>query len=243
MRKASVVILALGLLAVLPTASSAGAGPRFHGRSGTAGFGAGGTFHGHGHSCRKDGFHGFHGTQGFHGGSSFHKHGFQGHRAFPRHFGGFGVVVVGPPLVVFSPPLFDPFPTYYSAPVYAPPVSYASAVSPPVMYSPPAVSQPPAAPGPQVVQYPNGRYELRGDGIRTPYTWVWIPNPPPPPPPAPPSAPPADTPSGAPTSGDPPAIQRPVYHWVDEQGVAHWTNRFEAVPRRYREVAKRIEPS
>lgn len=42
---------------------------------------------------------------------------------------------------------------------------------------------------PTVVQYPNGRYVLYGDGIYTPYQWVWIPNPPlfppvPPPPPA-----------------------------------------------------------
>lgn len=38
-----------------------------------------------------------------------------------------------------------------------------------------------------VVQYPHGRYELRGDGVYTAYQWVWIPNvpvaPPPPPPP------------------------------------------------------------
>jgi hypothetical protein len=41
----------------------------------------------------------------------------------------------------------------------------------------------PAAPTPSVVHYPHGRYELRGDGVATAYTWVWIPNPPPPPPP------------------------------------------------------------
>jgi len=47
-----------------------------------------------------------------------------------------------------------------------------------------------------VVQYPQGRYELRGDGIGVPYYWLWVPavvvaTPPPvviapPPPPAPP---------------------------------------------------------
>ena len=58
---------------------------------------------------------------------------------------------------------------------------------PPVYYAPaPAYSAPPAyvrqtyvAPAPaQPIQYPHGRYELRGDGIATAYQWVWIPNPP-----------------------------------------------------------------
>ena len=231
MRKAFTVVSVLGLLTVLSTASPVAADPRFHGRGGGGRFGDGGSFHKHGHSFHKHG-------------SSFHKHGVHGHRVFPRHFKGFGVVIA-PPLVVYSPPLFDPFPSFYTAPVYAPPVSppvvYSPPVSPPVMYSPPLVSQPPP-PSPQVVQYPNGRYELRGDGIRTPHTWVWIPNPPPPPP-APPSAPPAGTPDGAPTSRDAPETRQHVYHWVDEHGVAHWTNRLESVPRRYRDVAKRVEPS
>jgi len=43
---------------------------------------------------------------------------------------------------------------------------------------------------PNVIQYPNGRYELHGDGIYSAYQWIWIPNPnpaplPPPPPPPP----------------------------------------------------------
>lgn len=42
---------------------------------------------------------------------------------------------------------------------------------------------------PAVVQYPHGRYELRGDGLTMPYLWVWIPSPPPPPPPPPPPTP------------------------------------------------------
>ena len=49
-----------------------------------------------------------------------------------------------------------------------------------------------AAPTVTVVQYPHGRYELRGDGVRVPYHWAWIPiqyyayaaAPPPPAPPA-----------------------------------------------------------
>ena len=176
----------------------------------------------------------FHGRSGgrFHGHSvhnrapSFHKHSFDRHRFFPRHFGAFGVVVA-PPVVVYSPPLFSAPPPYYSAPpLYAPPV----------MYSPPPFTQP-TPPPPRVVHYPTGRYELRGDGIGTPYTWIWIPNPPPPPP-APPTAPPAGAPSGAPVSGDTLPERQPVYQWVDEQGVAHWTNRLDRVPWRYREEAK-----
>ena len=42
----------------------------------------------------------------------------------------------------------------------------------------PAASLPTSvAPGPveYVVSYPEGRYELRGDGAATPFHWVWIP--------------------------------------------------------------------
>ena len=55
-----------------------------------------------------------------------------------------------------------------------------------------------------VAVYPNGQYELRGDGFRVPYYWVWIPAvamaPPAPPPtylPAPESAPPPLAPPAA----------------------------------------------
>jgi hypothetical protein len=53
------------------------------------------------------------------------------------------------------------------------------------VYAPVAVV---ASSTPSVVQYPHGRYELRGDGVYTAYQWVWIPNAPavPPPPPPPP---------------------------------------------------------
>ena len=58
----------------------------------------------------------------------------------------------------------------------------------PLFYSRPVVYTQPAA-YPTVVQYPNGRYELRGDGVYTAYQWVWIASRPlpPPPPPAPPA--------------------------------------------------------
>jgi hypothetical protein len=48
-----------------------------------------------------------------------------------------------------------------------------------------------AAPVPadRVVTYPEGRYQLYGDGTRVPYYWVWVPSgatvTPPPPPPVP----------------------------------------------------------
>src|SRR5690242_9329057 len=45
------------------------------------------------------------------------------------------------------------------------------------------------APSDRVVTYPEGRYQLYGDGTRTPYYWVWVPagasTVPPPPPPVP----------------------------------------------------------
>ncbi len=82
-------------------------------------------------------------------------------------------VVYAAPVVVSQPVVYYTYPTVYAVPVYTVP--------------PPAVV---ATSAPTVVQYPHGRYELRGDGVTTPYFWVWIPNPPPPPPP------PASQPSG-----------------------------------------------
>jgi hypothetical protein len=210
MKKASVVVtVSLGLLATLSMAPTADADPRFHGRSAGGRFGGGHSFHAHGHA--------------------FHNHGFGHHRFFPRRFVTFGVVVAPPVVVYSSPPVFYAPPLYYSVPVYAPPP----------VYDPPAYSQPaPAPPPPRVVEYATGRYELRGDGVTTPYAWVWIPNPPPPP-----AAPPPAPPEAAPTSSHvPPARHMQFYRWADEQGVVHWTDRLEAVPQRYRQEAKPPEP-
>jgi hypothetical protein len=209
-QRAIVVVVFVGLLASLATATSVAADSRFRGRGG-----------------RTLGVARQHAP-------AVHTHRFDHRRRFPRHFGGFGVVVAAP-VVVYTPSLFaaslraDPAP-------YAPPVISGP---PPVVFSPPPppFSQPAPAPLPRVVQHPTGRYELRGDGIGTPYNWVWIPNPPPPPP-APPAAPPAGTPNGPPTSGDALPTRELVYQWVDDQGVAHWTNRADRVPRRYREEAR-----
>ena len=88
-----------------------------------------------------------------------------------------------------------------------------------------------------VVEFPTGRYELRGDGITEPYRWVWIPKPP--------TAPPAEPPSPVPpTSGEAgPTRHAPLYRWTDEQGTLHYTDRLTAVPDRYRAKARRGEPS
>jgi hypothetical protein len=85
---------------------------------------------------------------------------------------------------------------------------------------------------PNVIEYPHGRYELRGDGITIPYRWVWIPNPP--------AGPPADAP---PAPGPPappgPASKLELYRWTDAQGAVHWTDRYDAVPEQYRSQATR----
>lgn len=167
------------------------------------------------------------------------------HRFFvPRQhfFPKFGApaIVTGPffPVVVSAPPVI----------VSAPPIVYAQ--PPPVVYAqPPVVSVAPAPPPiPTVIEHPTGWYQLRGDGVTTPYVWVWIPKPPPPPPseapagvpPEPPSkAPPADSssmPSAQPRSSASPGE---IYRWTDEEGEAHWTDRLNNIPERYRANAQR----
>ncbi len=88
---------------------------------------------------------------------------------------------------------FYPWPYYY--PYYYPaPAVYAA----PTVYTAPTTYAQPQAPRVQrEVVFAEGRYVLSGDGVSTPYQWVWVPNPPaaPPAPPNPPqTAPPTDTP-------------------------------------------------
>jgi hypothetical protein len=147
----------------------------------------------------------------------FGTHPFVAHPFVHRRFVPFGVIAS--PVIVYAPP-----PVVYSAP----PVFY---TPPPTMGTVAVAPAPP--PMPTVIQYPTGRYELRGDGVTTPYVWVWIPNPPsaPPPPPTPPSglpAPPEET------SDPPPARNSQLYRWTDEQGAVYWTDRWDAVPEQYR---------
>jgi hypothetical protein len=115
--------------------------------------------------------------------------------------------------------------TRFAVPVYAAPLTFYGSPEyselPAVIVPPPDTSVrlvPPPPPERDVIHYSDGRYELRGDGISTPYRWVWIPSPPP-----------------------PPGSRRDVrlYGWIDEGGVLHVTDRLNTVPERHREQAKR----
>ena len=113
-----------------------------------------------------------------------------------------------PPPVIYAPPqvIYAPQPAYYpQGPSYAP---AAAAPAPP---PPPA-----APPEPRVVEFDSGRYEMRGDGIREPYVWVWVPRAP-------------STPPGMPPK--PPAT---VYRWTDERGVTILTDDPNKVPPQFR---------
>jgi hypothetical protein len=34
-----------------------------------------------------------------------------------------------------------------------------------------------------------------------------------------------------------------VFRWTDDEGVVHLTDRWDAVPRRYRDAVRQVEPS
>ena len=102
------------------------------------------------------GFHsgGIHGN-GFHG-SGFH------HRGLRRFDCCVGSAFSGGVCLSAYPypyPVYDE-PTYVPAPVYQ---------------EEPTAAAPPAQPE---VCYVGGCYHLRGDGVSTPYQWMWVPNPP-----------------------------------------------------------------
>ncbi len=113
---------------------------------------------------------------------------------------------------------------------------------PPDVYGPISAVTTLSAAMPRVVEYPGGRYELRGDGISVPYVWVWIPNAPlgPPPTPAASPAPPALEPSSSAPVAE--RASRPhrtrIYRWTDDQGVVNLTDDLESVPERYRTQAR-----
>src|SRR5262249_26282412 len=178
------------------------------------------------------------------------------HRRFPNSGFSSGPGIVG----VIAPPLSYPYndPGYYDATYGDPGAGYAvpPAYSAPVYgavpdYGPPVNTvslAPPPPPMPSVVEYPNGRFELRGDGMTSPYNWVWIPNPPPPPPPAAPSAGPMFPPPGPVFSDDrpfdrPSLSSRRIYRWTDDQGVINLTDRLDSVPAKYRGAAAQTPPS
>jgi hypothetical protein len=107
---------------------------------------------------------------------------------------------------------------YVTGPAFYEPLVYAAPPPPAVTAAPVAAPVAPPPPERDVIHHPEGRQELRGDGVVTPYRWVWIPNPPPPP-----------------RSGR----DAPLFAWIDEQGELHVTDRWERVPERYRAEAKR----
>jgi len=90
----------------------------------------------------------------------------------------------------------------------------------------------------QVPVVPGGAAQVRGDGVTMPYVWVWIPKPPPAPsqpaaviPPVPPPPVASLIPDG---TTDSPPRRKGLFRWVDEEGVAHWTDQRESIPQRYR---------
>jgi hypothetical protein len=180
----------------------------------------------HADGGRGSGFRGVRG--GMHGTDFQHRDGVQHRGNFHRGccWGGafvgwpVGISVLGAPYYAYpySDPVY-PDPVYVPAPAYQP--------QPQVYLAPPAQSE---------LCYVGGCYRLQGDGMSAPFRWVWIPTVPEPPP-APPTAPPAAAPApGAPAPADPTASRptQQLYRWVDEQGIANWTNNREAVPERYR---------
>ena len=134
--------------------------------------------------------------------------------------------VIAPPVIVYAPPAYTP--PVYARPVYVPVPVYYPPVSAPAPAPAPAASPPPP-PVETIIEFANGRYELRGDGITTPYRWVWVPNPP--------TAPPAEA---APTVAPEPARRIELYRWTADDGVVHLTDRWEKVPEAYR--AKATKP-
>ncbi len=95
-----------------------------------------------------------------------------------------------------------------------------------------------AAQVPTIIEYATGWYQLRGDGVTMPYVWVWIPKPPPAPsqpaaviPPVPPPPVASLIPDGT-TDSSP--RRKGLFRWVDDEGVAHWTDQRESIPQRYR---------
>jgi hypothetical protein len=156
------------------------------------------------------------------------------HHFFPRFP---STVFFYAPAPFYTSPVETASPVVSAAPVvtaspviYVSPTVYVSTPSVPSLPDPAAVAPPAAPPLPTVVEHPTGRYELRGDGVGTPYVWVWIPNPPPAPPPSR-----EEKPAALPAPGG----GSQTYRWTDEEGTTFWTNRLEKIPEPYRSRALR----
>lgn len=145
-------------------------------------------------------------------------HFFVNHRGdFAPFVGGSGyigsssvIMTAPPPVVVDISPVF-----------YAPSPAWGSGYDV-------ALAAPASLPTQTVIDHPTGWFQLRGDGVTTPYTWVWIPKPPVVPAAVSEPARPAD--SSREQRAD-------AYHWTDDKGVTTFTNRLEKVPRRFRDQA------
>ena len=177
---------------------------------------------------------GFVGRPGFNNG--FNNHGFNNHgfnQGFNHHrFNSNSVIFVGPSPFWYSSSLYSSPPVVYAPPpVYIAP-QFVYQTPPPAAYYP---SAPSAPPGPRVVEFPTGHYELRGDGVATPYSWVWVPNPPSAPPGAPPVPAAPDAPPVGPSSRPAaPAPSKTIYRFTDDNGVIVLTDDINRVPDRYR---------
>jgi len=227
LRALAAAVVSTILLASITIAPADAGGPG----AGSRGFNPAGGFQGFN---PRGGFQGFNpggGFQGFNPGDvgrssmppRFSKHG--------RGTGGYLIGGYAAPLYYGSPlcdPLLYDTSAYAPAPVYTPPPVYV-----PVMI-PVASSALSAAPvRPSEIEFPEGRYVLRGDGVSSPYNWVWIPN-------APTAPPASSSPPTAPTSGDRPPVRRgQLYRWVDEQGVMYLTDNADTVPEQFRKQVKR----
>jgi hypothetical protein len=156
------------------------------------------------------------------------------HRAPHHALPGFpGTTFLYAPAALYEPPVDMSPPAVSVSPViYVSPTVY---VSPSVVAPQPApAAAAPATASPSIVEHPTGRYELRGDGVTTPYVWVWIPNPPPAPSAAPLSSP--DEPRAGPAAS---ATRSRIYRWTDGDGTTFWTNRVESIPEPHRSRAQR----
>jgi hypothetical protein len=219
--------MALALVAaalVLPTTASAH-GRRGGGASVGASGGRSGGFVGRPGFNHRFNHHGFN-----HRG--FNHHGFK-HHGFNHHrFHSNSVIFVGPSPFWYSSPLYSSPPVVYPPPpVYIAP-QFVYQAPPPAAYYP---SAPSAPPGPRVVEFPTGHYELRGDGVATPYSWVWVPKPPSAPPGAPPVPSAPDAPPVGPSSRPAaPAPSKTIYRFTDDNGVTVLTDDINKVPDRYR---------
>jgi hypothetical protein len=137
---------------------------------------------------------------------------------------------VGTPSVVVQVPVATEVVDASTTIVYASPAM-------PAATAPPAVSVASALPTPTLVDLPGGWYQLRGDGVTMPYSWVWIPKPPPAP---------ADPATSSYGSDGPPRSAEPsardgrgsAYHWTDDRGVTTFTNRLDRIPKRFRDQAQ-----